>query len=348
MKLSVLDQAPIRDGGTARQALHETFELAGLVDRLGFHRYWLAEHHNSGSLACASPEVLIPQVAGRTRRIRVGSGGVMLPHYSPLKVAESFHMIEALYPGRIDLGVGRAPGSDTHTARALAHGPGALGIEHFPEQLADLYGFLAADFPDGHPYRPIRAMPDGVGLPELWLLGSSTVGGAYAAELGWAFSFAQFISPEGGDAVLRAYRENFMPSPMWSEPHASLGVSVTCAETEEEALRLSWSRWSWRITSNRGMRGGIPTVEDALAFPYTEPELDYVEYLKKRSIYGTPTQVRERLEAMAAEYEVDEFVVLTITYDFEARKRSYQLLADVFELDTGPLSEVVGGVAPES
>jgi luciferase family oxidoreductase group 1 len=191
-------------------------------------------------------------------------------------------------------------------------------------------------------------MPDGVGIPELWLLGSSTVGGAYAAEMGWAFSFAQFINPEGGEAVMRAYRNSFTPSPMWSEPHTSLGVAVTCAETEEEALRLAWSRWSWRITSNRGQKGGIPTVEDAMAFPYTEPELDYVEYLKQRSIYGTPEQVRDRLEAMSAEYEVDEFVVLTITYDFAARKRSYQLLADAFDLDAAPAVEPVTKNASES
>ncbi len=334
MKLSVLDQSPIRAGGTTRQALQETLELAATVDRLGYHRYWLAEHHNTGSLACAAPEVLIPQVAAATKRIRVGSGGVMLSHYSPLKVAEAFHMAEALFPGRIDLGIGRAPGSDGRTARALVHGPGALGTEHFPDQLADLYGFLAGDFPPEHPFRGIRAMPDGVGIPQLWLLGSSTVSAQYAADLGWAFSFAQFISPEGGEDIVHNYRRRFVPSPMWPQSQASLGVSVTCADSEEEARALSWSRWCWRIMSNRGAPGGIPTVEHALAFDYTEAELDYIEYMQARSIYGTPDQARDRLEEMAKTYDVDEFVVLTITHDFDARVRSYELLAEALGLDT--------------
>ena len=262
MRLSVLDQIPITAGGDGAQAIRETFALAELTDQLGYERYWLAEHHNTTALACPAPEVMIPQVAARTQRIRVGSGGVMLSHYSPLKVAEAFHVIEAMHPGRIDLGVGRAPGSDGRTARALAHGPGALGIEHYPEQLMDLYGYLAGDLPAEHPFRGVRATPEVSGMPELWLLGSSTVSATYAAELGWAFSFAHFISPEGGEAVIRNYRERFRPSPGLERPRANMGVSVTCAETEEEALALSWSRWCWRIMSNRGMGGGIPSVAD--------------------------------------------------------------------------------------
>ena len=327
MRLSVLDQIPIRAGGTAAEAIANTFTLAELADRLGYERYWLAEHHNTTSLACPAPEVMIPQVAARTTRIRVGSGGVMLTHYSALKVAELFHVIEALHPGRIDLGVGRAPGSDGRTARALAHGPGALGIEQYPEQLLDLYGYLSGDMPAEHPFREVRVMPQGVGMPELWLLGSSTVSGAYAAELGWGLSFAQFISPEGGEAVVRNYRERFQPSPVLAEPRANLGVSVTCAETEEEAKDLSWSRWCWRIMSNRGLGGGIPSVQDARAFPYNERELEYVQYMQGLSIYGTPQQCLSKLEALSATYDVDEFVVLTITYDAAARRRSYELLA---------------------
>lgn len=338
MRLSVLDQIPIRAEGTAAQAIEQTFELAALADRLGYERYWLAEHHNTTSLACPAPEVVIPQVAARTQRIRVGSGGVMLSHYSPLKVAESFHLIEAMHPGRIDLGVGRAPGSDGRTARALAHGPGAIGIEHYPEQLMDLYGYLAGDMPTAHPFRGVRAMPEVGGLPELWLLGSSTVSGSYAADLGWAFSFAQFISPEGGEAVIRTYREKFQPSPMWPEPRANMGVSVTCAETEEEAKDLSWSRWCWRIMSNRGMGGGIPSVETARAFPYNERELEYVEYMQGLSIYGTPQQCVEKLEALGTTYGVDEFVVLTITYDPAARRRSYELLAEAAGVSAVPLA----------
>ena len=226
--LGVLDQIPIRDGGTAATAINETFELAETTDRLGYSRYWLAEHHNAGSLACASPEVLIPQVAWRTSQIRVGSGGIMLPHYSSLKVAENFRTMTTQFPGRIDLGVGRAPGSDGRTARALVHGPGALGIDHFPEQLLDLYGWLADDLPPDHQYREVRAAPPGAPMPELWLLGSSHYGGHVAAELGWSHCFAHFISPEGGEQVVRKYRERFQPSPVSSRAASVIGRLGHC------------------------------------------------------------------------------------------------------------------------
>ncbi len=339
IRLGVLDQIPIRDGGTAATAISETFELAETCDRLGYTRYWLAEHHNAGSLACASPEVLIPQVAWRTSQIRVGSGGIMLPHYSSLKVAENFRTITTQFPGRIDLGVGRAPGSDGRTARALVHGPGALGIDHFPEQLLDLYGWLADDLPPDHQFREVRATPPNAPMPELWLLGSSHYGGHVAAELGWAHCFAHFISPEGGEQVVRKYKENFQSSPISAEPQASLGVSVTVAETDEEAEQLCWSRWCWRVKGNRGARGGIPSVEEALNFPYSQPELDYIAYMQNRSIHGSPQRVREQLERLARSYDVDEFIVLTITYDFAARIRSYELLAEAFDIPAPSLNQ---------
>ena len=331
--LGVLDQSPIRAGGTPAGALRETVQLAQLCDRLGYHRYWLAEHHSTGGLACATPEVLIAEVAARTEHIRVGSGGIMLSHYSPLKVAESFRMLEAFHPGRIDLGVGRAPGSDTRTARALAAGPGQLGIEHYPDQLLDLYGYLANDMPPEHPFRGVRAMPSGETMPELWMLGSSGASAQYAAELGWAFCFAHFINAENGERAMARYREIFQPSPVAAAPRASIGVSVTVAETHEEAEHLSWSRWGWRLMSQRGLvRAGIPSPEEAKAYQYTEPELDYLAYVRSRSIFGSPAEVRDRLEELGTEYGVDEFVCVTITYSFEARKRSYELLADAFDL----------------
>ncbi len=337
LKLSVLDQSPIRKGGTAAQAIAETLELARLCDELGYHRYWLSEHHGTG-LASASPEILIGQVAAQTSRIRVGSGGVMLTHYAPLKVAEQFRMLETLFPGRIDLGVGRAPGSDMRTARAMADGHPVTDVERYPEQLMDLYGFMSGTLPPSHPYYGVTAQPAGDALPELWLLGSTRASARYAAELGWAFCFAHFISQEGPETVLKEYEAAFEPSPFLRAPRTAMGVSVTCAETFERAEYLSWSRWGSRVvTRARGQQGaGVITPEEAMAIDYTEPELDYLAYLRQTYIHGDPGTVRGRLEDLAAEYGTDELVLVTITHDFEARKQSYRLLAGEFGLQANP------------
>lgn len=336
LRLSVLDQSPIRKGGTPAQAIAETLELAQLCDELGYHRYWLSEHHG-GSLASASPEILIGQVAARTQSIRVGSGGVMLTHYAPLKVAEQFRMLETLFPGRIDLGVGRAPGSDMRTARAMADGHPLPDLDRYPEQLMDLYGFLSGTLPPSHPYHGIRAYPTGDSMPELWLLGSSRASARYAAELGWAFCFAHFISQEGPETVLREYEAAFEPSPFLATPRTALGVSVTCAESQERAEYLSWSRWGSRVVSRvRGQQGsGVLTPEEAMALGFTEPELDYLAYLQQTYIHGDPGTVRGRLEDLAATYGTEELVLVTITYDVEARKQSYRLLAAEFGLAPG-------------
>jgi len=332
MRLSVLDQSPVRSGGTPAEAIQETLDLARAADRLGYHRYWLAEHHSTTGLAGSSPEVLISRVAAVTSRIRVGAGGVMLSHYSALKVAENFRMLEVLYPGRIDLGIGRAPGSDPLTARALAHGPGALGIEHFPAQIADLIGFLHDRLPPGHPFAGVRAMPVGPSAPELWLLGSSGDSAAYAAHLGTAFSFAHFINDEGGAEVVRAYREHFRASPALDAPRASVAAFTVCADTESEAQRLAQSRDLFIVRLYTGRPGPYPSVEEAEAYPYTPRELAIVRHARRRTITGDPELVRARLLALAGEYGVDELVVVTITHDFKARIRSYELLAEAFNL----------------
>jgi len=332
MQLSILDQSPVRRGQPPAEAVHETLKLAQAADRLGYSRYWMSEHHNTGGLASATPEILIAEVAMRTERIRVGSAGVMLSHYSPLKVAETFRMLEALHPGRIDLGVGRAPGSDGKTALALAHGPGQLGIEHYPDQLMDLYGYLAGDLPPDHAFHDVRAIPAGPTLPELWLLGSSDASAQYAAELGWSFCYAHFINPYGGQRALNLYRNRFTPSPFLAAPRASLALSATCADSTAEAKRLSYSRWWWRIGGRRGGPSGLIPPEEAMEADYTPEERDYLDHQKRESIYGDPASVRERLEAVAIEFSVDELVVVTITYDFAARVHSYELLAKAFGL----------------
>lgn len=334
MRLSVLDQSPIREGDTAAQAVKETIALANATDHFGYTRYWLAEHHDSTGLACAAPEVLIPQLAANTQRIRVGSGGVMLSHYSPLKVAEVFRTLETLYPGRIDLGIGRAPGSSQHVSRAMAVGPGSLSIEHYPNQVADLMGYLANNLPEGHPFQGVRAQPLGDNLPQMWLLGSSLESAQIAAALGLPFSYAHFINPEAGARAIKLYRERYEPSEWYPEPLVNAGVSTVCAPTTEEAIRLSWSRYCMRFRRN-----GVPSVETAMAFDYKPAELEYIVYSRERAAIGDPPTVKARLEDVAAELDVDELVLLTITYDFEDRVRSYELVADAFGLEVAPAPE---------
>jgi luciferase family oxidoreductase group 1 len=331
LRLGVLDQSPIRTGGTPADAIAETLRLAEIADRLGYTRYWLAEHHSSAGLAGAAPEILIGHVAARTTGIRVGAGGIMLPHYSALKVAEVFRMLETLHPGRIDLGIGRAPGSDGRTAHALRNGPG-MPIEHFPRQVADVIAFLRGEIPPEHPYRGVRAMPAGPGMPELWLLGSSDEGGAIAAALGTGFSFAHFITAEGGAEVTQAYRRDFRPAPWLAAPRASAAVFALCADTEEEALRLARSRDLYLLRLYTGRFGPVPSVEEAEAYPYTPHEAALVHHHRARTIAGAPEQVRDRLQALAAACGAEELVIVTITYDFAARVRSYELLAEAFGL----------------
>jgi luciferase family oxidoreductase group 1 len=327
----VLDQSPVRSGGTPAEAIRETLELARAADRLGYHRYWLAEHHSTRGLAGSAPEILIGQVAARTSRIRVGSGGVMLSHYSPLKVAENFRLLETLFPGRIDLGIGRAPGSDQRTARALRQGA-AAGLEQFPGQIADLIGFLHDALPAEHPFAGVRAMPVGPGAPEIWLLGSSDESAALAAHFGTAFSFAHFINARGGAGITRAYRQYFRPSPQRATPEASVAVFALCADTEAEALRLARSRDLWLVRLYTGRPGVFPSVEEAEAYPYGDVERAIIQETRERTIAGHPEQVRERLLALAAGYGVDELVIVTITHDPGARLRSYELLAGAFGL----------------
>ncbi len=331
LALSVLDQCPIRAGATAADAVREAVQLARAADRLGYRRYWLAEHHNSESLACAAPEALIGQVAAATKRMRVGSGGVMLSHYSALKVAEVFRMLETLYPGRIDLGIGRAPGSDRLTARILAHGPGRLGVQHYPEQVADLLGYLGRGHQDER-LNGVRAMPQGDTQPEVWLLGSSLGSARFAAWFGCPYSFAHFIQPRDAEAALDLYRSEYRPSERHPEPRASVGVSAMVAETGEEARRQSLSRFLWWIRLTQGRPGPFPSLEEAEAYEFTDRDRKVREKMQARSLIGSPDAVRKRAEELAGRLGVRELVVLTICPSFEARARSYELLAEAVGL----------------
>ncbi len=330
--LSVLDQSPIRSGATPAIAVAETLRLARAAEALGYRRYWVAEHHSSNGLAGSTPEILVARIAAETSRIRVGAGGVMLSHYSPLKVAENFRMLETLYPGRIDLGVGRAPGSDQLTDRALQAGPGAAGPQHFPAQVRDMLGYLHGDMPEDHPFGNIRAMPRGDSVPAVWLLGSSDQSASLAAHFGCAFSFAHFINPDGGAEIMGLYRDSFQASGECGAPQGSVAVFVLCADSEEEAARLMKSRDLWSLRQRKGETAPVPTAEEAEAYPYTPQDRQIIEYNRSRTVSGTPEQVRNKLLAMSGAYGVDEIVVVTICAEFEARLRSYELLAEAFAL----------------
>ncbi|HSD52545.1 MAG TPA: LLM class flavin-dependent oxidoreductase [Burkholderiales bacterium] len=331
VRLGVLDQSPVISGHTPAQAIRETVALAEAAERLGYSRYWLAEHHAIAALADPCPEILLARIAAATRHIRVGTGGVLLPYYSALKVAEVFRMLEALFPGRIDLGLGRAPGGDQLTAQALSRGHYTFA-DDFPEQVRDLVGFLDACLPATHPFARVKAMPAGETAPEIWLLGSSDYSGGLAALLGLRFAFAHFITAQGGDAVMQAYKSEFLPSAREDAPHSLLCVFAICAETGAEADRLAKSIDLRRLHMALGVDAPVPTYAEAAARKFDEREAAYVRSQRARLVLGDPVTVRARLLELAERYAADELMIITITGDYPSRRRSYELIADAFEL----------------
>jgi luciferase family oxidoreductase group 1 len=329
LKLSVLDQSPVLSGGTPAQAVQATLDLARRAEELGYHRYWLAEHHAIAALADPCPEVLLARLGAETKRMRIGTGGVLLPYYSALKVAEVFRMLEALYPGRVDLGLGRAPGGDARTAHAVAGGrfPSA---DDFPQRVWELVGLLDGTLPDDHPHKRVRVQPGGDTAPEVWLLGSSEYSGLLAAQLGLRFAFAHFINPKGGDAVTRAYRERFQHSARELSPAAIVCVFVICAADDAGAERLAASIDLRRLHMALNLDTPVPTLEEAARHVYTEEERRYVLAQRERAVIGGPERCRRELGALVERYGADELMVITITGDYATRLRSYELLAEAF------------------
>ncbi|WP_231571641.1 LLM class flavin-dependent oxidoreductase [Gordoniibacillus kamchatkensis] len=306
-------------------------ELAQAADRLGYTRFWVAEHHSTPGIASSSPEVLVAALAARTSRIRIGSGGVLLSHYSALKVAEQFRTLEALYPGRIDLGIGRAPGGMPRTAAALRDGrPDAP--ERFPEQLGELACFLTDTVPTGHRHEGISAVPLIDSAPQLWLLGSTDRSAQFAAGLGAAFAFAHFINGSGGESVVQSYKRSFRPSALGAVPEASAAVYVLCADTDEEAGRLAASADLQLLRQEKGEFGDVPSPAEAAAYPYGKWDGLRIAENRKRMIVGGPETVRNRLLAFSRQYGVGEVIVVTTAYEFGARLRSYELLAQAMRL----------------
>jgi luciferase family oxidoreductase group 1 len=332
IRLNVLDQAPVPEGATAGEALRNTIDLARFAEELGYGRYWLAEHHGAPGLACASPEALIGPVAGATSRLRVGSGGVMLPHYSPLKVAETFSMLSELFPGRIDLGIGRAAGTSARVAMALQRDRRQLAPDDFPEQLQELLNYFSGN---GRNSGPLPVLPaNRFESPEPWLLGSSAQSAVWAAGMGLPYVFADFINPDGA-SMTAYYREHYTPSQRAPEPHVGVAAWVICADTNEDALRLSASLRMMSLLLYRGQLIAVPPVERALRF--LEKEGFPMESLppNRRIITGDAAHVRRRLDALVSEYSAEELFAINILYDHGARRRSYELLAAAWGLGRG-------------
>jgi luciferase family oxidoreductase group 1 len=338
IKLSVLDQSPVSDGYTPADALRNTIELARLADRLGYERYWIAEHHAIVTLASPAPEILIARLGAETSGIRVGSGGILLPHYSPLKVAENFRMLHALYPGRIDLGIGRAPGGSGLEAFALRRDRSdRIQNDDFEEQLLELLAFLHHDFPSEHPFARIKVSPDMPGAPDVWLLGSSQWSATVAAKLGLPYAFAHFITPEETPAALENYRSNFRASKHLAAPRAIVALGAICADTEAEAKRLSASaQLHIRRIRLQGKRLPVPTPEQAITelgdLAYHEDPVARGGGEWPRYVVGAPEQVRDELERMSASLQVEEVMVISVMHDYQARRRSYQLIAEALNV----------------
>ncbi|MBX6385215.1 MAG: LLM class flavin-dependent oxidoreductase [Microbispora sp.] len=327
--LSILELATVGEGATPADALRDATELARRAEEWGYHRIWVAEHHGMPGVASSSPAVLIAHLAAATRSIRIGSGGVMLPNHAPLVVAEQFGTLHALHPGRIDLGLGRAPGTDMATANALRRSA-QVDPDDFPRQLAELIGFLDGSFPAGHPYEKIRAVPGGPDRPPIWLLGSSGFSARLAGQLGLPFAFAHHFSAANTEPALDLYRSSFRPSAVLDRPYALIGVAAVAADTDEEALRqampgaLSWLRLRY------GRPGRTPTPEEAEAYPYTPLEREFIRERLSTVIHGAPRTVRDGLEELRKRTGADELMITTQVHGGAARLRSYELIARAY------------------
>ena len=328
MKISVVDQSPIFSNSSADQAIKDTRELAKYCDSLGLNRFWLAEHHGSSSFAGCSPEILIPSLASETKSIRIGSGGVMLMHYSPYKVAENFRLLESLFPNRIDLGLGRAPGSDAYQAGALAYGSKTTGPEFFPTKMNDLKSFLEGSVSSTESFESVNVTPGLGELPEVWLLVSSRQGAEYAAHFGLPMALAYFIDPSCID-LADVYRDNFQPSIFADKPKISVGVFSICADTDKEAEELSLSAAAWRLNSQKGIFGTFPTLQEAK----DSINGDLVRTNDNRTFVGTAQTIREKLQPILNKVEPEELKIITICEPFSARVRSYDLIKQSFALN---------------
>ncbi len=331
LRLSVLDQSIATVDRPHGMAIRNTLSLARHCEALGYARFWVSEHHNNETIVGTAPEILLAAMAATTERIRLGSAGVMLPHYSPFKVAEQFRVLDALAPGRIDLGLGRAPGSDGRTAFAL-HPLANERPAQFPADVRDLMAWVTGSaLVDQHPFGQVRAYPQGETAPELWMLGSSDYGAQVAAIFGLPYCFAWFFTEgRGGPQALELYRRDYRPSERHPEPHAGLCVWALAADTEEEAQYHFTSRAKWRLFRDRGVFQPLESADVAAAHPTMQTAADKVEDMRRDAFVGTKADVGRRIRELATGLDVQEMAIVTWTYDEIARRRSYELLAEEF------------------
>jgi luciferase family oxidoreductase group 1 len=329
--LSILDQSPIIGTATPAQAIASTIELAKLADGLGYHRYWLAEHHGLLGLADASPEILLARLGAETRTIRIGTGGIMLPYYSSFKIAEQFKMLEALYPGRVDLGLGRAPGGHPRTARVLFDGRPMDSEEGFIRQLSELSAIFKGTVPEGHPLDGEIANPAVGTVPEMWVLGSSNGGAVFASHLGMRFAFAHFINAYSGAEVARAYRQHFRPGHE-DKPHLAVAVIALCAETEEEAKAIERAMLMRWVMTAYGHNRPVPTIEEAAAYTFSPREEAHAARERPRATVGTIDFVAQRIVEIREQFQADEVVLVAIAPSYELRTRTIRKLAEKFRL----------------
>jgi luciferase family oxidoreductase group 1 len=333
LPLSVLDLSPISAGQGDARAVRETVELAQFAERLGYFRYWVAEHHNIPSVASTAPEIMIGQIAARTSHMRIGSGGIMLPNHAPLRVAEMFHVLEALYPHRIDLGIGRAPGTDQLTALALRRSKERLGAVDFPSQLTELIGLSYGDLPASHPFSSIRVIPTDVTLPPIWILGSTEDGAAIAAHFGLGFAFAHHINPGAALQAFEVYRSSFRASRWLDRPRTILTIQAICGETDEEAEHLaSTFELAW-IRLRTGRPAPLSPPKEASAYRYSDGEQEMLKYARLHYFAGGPATLRAKLLEQVNRLGANELMITTTIYEHATRMRSYELIAKNWPLE---------------
>ena len=331
--LSILDLSPVSAGSTGAQALRNSLDLARLADGLGYVRYWVAEHHNLPSIASSAPDIMIGQIAAVTKNMRIGSGGVMLPNHAPLMVAERFKVLEALYPGRIDLGLGRAPGTDPATSYALRRRQGISEEDDFLDRFNELMLLETRGFPAGHPFHNVRAMPADVKLPPIYLLGSSDYSAQLAGQIGAAFAFAHHFANFDAVEAMRLYRDNFRPSASHAKPYAILATHVICADTDAAAERLALTVDLNSVRRAKGEHLPLASPQDAAAYDYTGVDRARIAQNRARMAVGAPATVKARLMPLIAATQADELMVTTMIFDHAARKHTYALLAQGFAAD---------------